>query len=418
MDLFEIRGGRSLQGEVSVGGAKNAALPLFASALLADGALALENIPDLRDIRTMEALLGHLGVRVERRGSDCTVDASRINAVDAPYDLVRTMRASVVVLGPLLARHGEARVSLPGGCAIGARPIDQHLKGLGLMGAEISLEEGNVYARAGRLRGARIYFDVPTVTGTENLMMAATLADGETVLENAAREPEVVDLADCLRGMGARIEGDGTGKIIISGVRRLGTHRHRIIPDRVETGTFMAAAGVTRGEVFLRGADPRHLDAVIAKFRDAGIEIAPDPAGLRVTARARPRAVDVKTMPYPAFPTDMQAQFMVLMAVAEGTSVITETVFENRFMHVAELDRMGADISVEGPRATIRGRSGLTGAPVMATDLRASASLVLAGLAAEGLTRVRRIYHLDRGYEALEEKLRVLGADVVRRREA
>jgi len=417
MELLKINGGRPLRGEVSVSGAKNAALPLMAAAILSDSPVRLRRAPALRDVSTMIRLLEHLGAQVERDEGNLAIRVPAVARAEAPYDLVRTMRASVLVLGPLLARVGEARVSLPGGCAIGARPIDQHLKGLERMGAEIVLEEGYVHARAKRLKGASIYLDMPTVTGTENLMMAAALADGTTVIENAACEPEVADLADCLRTMGARIEGDGTPELRIEGVDRLGGAEHTIIPDRVEAGTFIAAAAITRGDVFIRGARGDHLEAVIAKFREAGVNVDASGTGIRVRAEGRARAVNVKTMPYPAFPTDMQAQFMTLMATAEGTSVITENIFENRFMHVAELDRMGADITVDGHRATIRGVRELSGAPVMATDLRASASLVLAGLAASGTTLVRRIYHLDRGYEAIEERLSALGADIRRDQE-
>jgi len=417
MDRLVIRGGIPLRGEVRVSGAKNSVLPLMASAILAEGPCRFSNCPGLKDVETMGRVLEHLGVSWSLEGDEIVVDASGLSDVEAPYHHVRTMRASVLVLGPLLARMGRARVSLPGGCAIGARPIDQHLKGLGRMGAEIRIERGYVEARARRLRGGRILFDMPTVTGTENLMMAAALAEGETVLENAACEPEIGDLADALRSMGVAVEGDGTSRIRIQGCAAPRPIAHRVIPDRIETGTLMAAAGITGGEILIRGARPDHLEAVIEKLVAVGLSVSGEAGALRVRSDGALRAVDIKTMPHPGFPTDMQAQLMALLSLAEGTSVITETIFENRYMHVAELDRLGADIRVDGAVAQVRGVRFLTGAPVMATDLRASASLVLAGLAARGETHVRRIYHLDRGYDRLEEKLAALGADIVREKE-
>lgn len=416
MDKIIIHGGRRLKGEVRISGAKNAALPLLFATLLAPGKHRLDNVPALRDIRTAEKLLTILGAEVEREGDVFSVDAGPVRSVEAPYDLVRTMRASVLVLGPLLARLGHARVSLPGGCAIGARPINLHLKGLEAMGARIELDHGYVEARAKRLRGARIYFDIPTVGGTENLLMAASLARGTTVLENAACEPEIVDLAAALTGMGARIEGAGTDRIIIEGVDELQPLRHTVMSDRIEAGTFMVAAAMTRGDVRLLGACQTDLEALIAKLREAGAEISLEDQALRVQGPRRIAPVSIKTQPHPGFPTDMQAQFMALMSIADGTSSITENVFENRFMHVCELQRLGAEIAIEGKTATVRGVKGLLGAPVMATDLRASACLVLAGLAADNTTEVSRIYHLDRGYERLEEKFRQLGARIDRAR--
>ncbi len=417
MDKIVIHGGRRLEGEVRVSGAKNSALPLLFATLLAPGTHQVANVPDLRDITTVEKLLTVLGARVVRENGAFSVDASRIQSVEAPYDLVKTMRASVLVLGPLLARLGHARVSLPGGCAIGARPIDLHLKGLEAMGAAISLDHGYVEARAERLRGATICLDIPTVGGTENLMMAATLAKGTTVLENAACEPEIVDLAEALTRMGARIAGAGTDTVIIEGVDTLKPLDIAVMPDRIEAGTFMIASAITRGDVLLRGAVPGHLEALISKLREAGVEIAEEGGGLRVKGPEKIRSVDIKTRPHPGFPTDMQAQFMALMALGNGTSMIVENVFENRFMHVCELQRMGADIRIEGHTATVKGVRELLGAPVMATDLRASASLILAGLAAENTTEVSRIYHLDRGYEHIERKLKGLGADIERVKE-
>jgi len=414
LDKIVIHGGQRLKGEVRISGAKNAALPLLFATLLAPGRHRLANVPQLRDIDTVAQLLTTLGATVERSEGLFTVGADAIESIEAPYDLVRTMRASVLVLGPLLARHGQARVSLPGGCAIGARPINLHLKGFEAMGAKIVLDHGYVEARARRLHGARIYFDLPTVGGTENLMMAATLARGTTILENAACEPEIVDLANALNAMGARISGAGSDTVTIEGVEELRPLEYAVMPDRIEAGTFMVAAAITRGDVRVTGAVASDLEALIAKLRAAGAEIVEESGGLRVKGPRRIESVDIKTHPHPGFPTDMQAQFMALMTLGQGTSVISENVFENRFMHVCELQRMGADISIEGHSATVKGVKGLTGAPVMATDLRASASLILAGLAAENTTEVARIYHLDRGYERIETKLKQLGADIER----
>lgn len=418
MDRLVIVGGRRLVGEVAISGAKNAALPLMCAALLTREPLTLTNVPALNDIRTMLKLLEQMGVRVAREGDTVTLDAGALHNPVAPYELVKTMRAAILVLGPLVARHGEARVSLPGGCAIGARPVEQHIKGLAAMGAQVSVDHGYIQASATRLKGARIFTDMVTVTGTENLMMAACLAEGETVIENAAREPEVVDLAQCLNAMGARISGAGTDVIRIHGVERLHGASHRIMPDRIETGTYLAAAAITGGEVRLTGTSAGYLDAVIDKLMDAGCEIvsekSPSHEAISLRAPRRLKAVSIRTAPYPAFPTDMQAQFMALNTVAEGTAVIRETIFENRFMHAVELIRLGADIRIDGNTAVVTGVEKLTGATVMATDLRASASLVIAGLVAEGETVVDRIYHLDRGYERLEAKLAALGAEVRR----
>ncbi|HET7787842.1 MAG TPA: UDP-N-acetylglucosamine 1-carboxyvinyltransferase [Myxococcales bacterium] len=414
MDAIEISGGKPLHGEVQVSGSKNATLPQIAAALLAPGTSVFRGVPDLADIRTLARLLANMGVKVERSGSDLHLDASAVANPVAPYELVKTMRASVLVLGPLVARFGRARVSMPGGCAIGARPIDQHLKGLQLLGAHIDLAHGYVEARAERLRGNRILFDLPTVTGTENLMMAATLAEGRTELENCAREPEVVALAAALNAMGARVQGAGSSVITVDGVTRLRPMNLMVIPDRIEAGTLLMAALVTGGDVLVRGARAQDLDAALAKMREAGAKIDEAPGGLRVVAPARPQAVDFITAPFPGFPTDLQAQMMACLAVAKGASRVVETVFENRFMHVQELDRMGADIAIDGHTAVVRGVAKLSGAEVMATDLRASASLVLAGLRAEGTTFVHRVYHLDRGYESLEKKLAALGASIRR----
>jgi UDP-N-acetylglucosamine 1-carboxyvinyltransferase len=415
VDKLVIEGGVPLSGEVRVSGAKNATLPILCASLLTTEPLVVTNVPHLRDVTTMLTLLGELGVAIsvdERLGVE--LNAARIGAPVAPYELVRTMRASVLVLGPLAARCGEARVSLPGGCAIGLRPIDQHIKGLQAMGAEIAIEHGYIAARAKRLRGVRICLDLVTVTGTENLMMAATLAAGTTVIENAAREPEVVDLANCLTAMGARIRGAGSDVITIEGVERLhGTH-YAVMPDRIETGTFLVAAAATGGQVRLRDARPDVLDAVLDKLREAGTHITIGPDWIALGANGTLSAVNVRTAPYPAFPTDMQAQFLALNSVARGTARVTETVFENRFMHVQELKRLGADIEVEGNTAVVKGVAKLDGASVMATDLRASASLVLGGLIASGKTTVDRVYHLDRGYERIEEKLSRLGARIRR----
>jgi UDP-N-acetylglucosamine 1-carboxyvinyltransferase len=414
MDAIEITGGKPLSGEVQVSGSKNATLPQIAAALLAPGRSVFRGVPDLADIRTLGRLLGNMGARVERDGSTLQVDAEHVDKPEAPYELVKTMRASVLVLGPLVARFGRARVSLPGGCAIGARPIDQHLKVLQLLGARIELAHGYVEATAARLRGARILFDLPTVTGTENLMMAAALAEGQTVLENCAREPEVVALAEALNAMGARIHGAGSSIITIGGVTSLRPMDLQVIPDRIEAGTLLAAAMITGGNVLVRGARADDLDAAIAKMREAGARVSVEKGGLRMEAPERPEAMDFITAPFPGFPTDLQAQLMACLAVARGASRVVETVFENRFMHVQELVRMGADIAIDGHTAVVRGVSRLSGAPVMATDLRASASLVLAGLRAEGKTVVHRVYHLDRGYESLEKKLAALGAGIRR----
>ena len=413
MDKIVIRGGARLLGEVTISGAKNAALPVIVSSLLAGGWNTYRNIPNLVDIKTTKKLLRGFGAKVEE-GETLRIDTGSLTSCEAPYDLVRTMRASILVLGPLVARMGKARVSLPGGCAIGARPVNLHLKALTAMGAHIELNNGYVEATAPRLSGATIYFDIVTVTGTENIMMAATLARGRTVLENAAREPEVTNLARVLNDMGARISGAGTDVITIDGVEELHPVEAVVIPDRVEAGTFMIAAAMTGGDVVLRQCEPRHLDAVIHTLQEAGVGIIPVEGGLRVVGPPDITSINVKTIPYPGFPTDLQAQMIACMSVARGISVVTETVFENRFMHVYELMRMGADIVIEGPSAIIKGVPKLRGAPVMATDLRASASLVLAGLIAEGTTELSRVYHIDRGYERIEEKLSRLGADIRR----
>ena len=425
MDKLLIRGGRRLQGEVTISGAKNAALPDLCAALLSAEPVTLANVPQLQDVKTALKLLANMGVVAERHGGDAdlvTLDAGQVNNPEAPYELVKTMRASILVLGPLLARFGRARVSLPGGCAIGSRPVDQHIKGLQAMGAQITVEHGYIEARTPvgadgqptRLKGARITTDMVTVTGTENFLMAASLAEGETILENAAQEPEISDLAELLIAMGARIEGHGTHRIRIQGVDKLHglapAQAHQIIPDRIETGTFLCAVGATGGDVTLRRANAGHLEAVIEKLREAGIQITAGEGTIRVQADARPRSVGFRTREYPAFPTDMQAQFMALNCVAEGTAVIHETIFEN----VNELDRLGARIEVDGHSAVVTGVPQLSGATVMATDLRASASLVIAGLVAEGETLVDRIYHLDRGYDRMEAKLRGIGADIER----
>ncbi|UCD35773.1 MAG: UDP-N-acetylglucosamine 1-carboxyvinyltransferase [Nitrospiraceae bacterium] len=414
MDKIEIEGGLRLNGEVSISGAKNAALPVMAASILGPGENIISNVPVLRDISTMGKLLAHLGMGYHHEDGEVILQSERITAVEAPYDYVKTMRASVLVLGPLLARTGEAKVSLPGGCAIGARPINLHTMGLEKMGARIALTEGYIHAKAERLKGTTIYFDIPTVTGTENLMMAASLAEGVTVLENAACEPEVIDLADALRSMGAEIEGAGTGIIKIRGVTSLSPLNYRVIPDRIETGTFLTAAAITGGEVTIRDCRPEHSEALINKLQEAGAQIRQEGSALFISGSGRSRSRDIKTMPYPGFPTDMQAQFMALMSLAEGTSLITENIFENRFMHVAELRRMGADISVQGSSATVKGVRVLAGAPVMATDLRASASLVVAGLGARGTTLIDRVYHIDRGYQGIEKKLEMLGARIRR----
>jgi len=417
MDKIRIRGGRPLSGEIVIGGAKNAGLPLMTAGLLTDERLTLTNVPLLADIHTMAALIAQHGVAVDRPGNDGRVLSigGAISNTEAPYDIVRKMRASVLVLGPLVARMGEARVSLPGGCAIGTRPVDLHLSGLEQMGATIRLDSGYVHASAPQgLRGAEIVFPFTSVGATENLLMAASLADGRTVLANAAREPEITDLADCLVAMGARIAGIGTERLTIDGVKRLHGATHAIIPDRIETGSYACAAAIAGGEVFLRGGRLDHLGALVRALGEAGVEITAQDGGLMVKRLNGLHGADVMTQPYPGFPTDMQAQFMALMCVSDGAAMITETIFENRFMHVPELNRMGGRINVNGPSAIVRGVPALSGAPVMATDLRASFSLVLAGLAARGETVVNRVYHLDRGYEAVEQKLAACGADIER----
>jgi UDP-N-acetylglucosamine 1-carboxyvinyltransferase len=414
VDKLRIAGGRELRGEARISGAKNAALPILCAALLAERPLELANVPRLMDISTMAKLLGQMGVQVERAGENLVLNAKTIADPTAPYEMVKTMRASVLVLGPLLARCGRAKVSLPGGCAIGQRPVDQHVKGLQAMGATISVEHGYMHAHARRLRGARIVMDMVTVTGTENLMMAAALAEGETLLENAAREPEVVDLARCLAAMGAKIEGAGTDAIRIEGVSSLGGAAHRVMPDRIETGTYLAAVAAAGGKVKLTGAAPDTLDATLEKLRETGVVVKTGNSEIEIEAEGRPNSVSIRTAPYPGFATDMQAQFMALASIAAGTATITETIFENRFMHALELQRLGADIAIQGNTAVVRGVERLQGATVMATDLRASASLVIAGLVAEGETTIERIYHLDRGYEALEKKLGALGARIER----
>jgi len=414
MDKLAIQGGVPLSGEIAISGAKNAALPILCAALLTTEPLHLSNLPRLNDIATLLKLLAQMGVAVQQEGENLTLDASGLHNPVASYDLVKTMRASILVLGPLLARHGEARVSLPGGCAIGARPVDQHIKGLQEMGAEIHVEQGYIEARASRLNGTHICTDMVTVTGTENLMMAACLAQGETVIENAAREPEVVDLANCLIRMGARIDGVGTDKIRIRGVERLHGAEYAIMPDRIETGTYLCAAAATGGSVRLTGAAPNSLDAVVGKLMGAGCNIVLGDHTITLKAPLRLKSVSLETAPYPAFPTDMQAQFMAINSVAEGVAIIHETIFENRFMHASELQRLGADIQIMDGSAVVRGVERLQGATVMATDLRASASLVIAALAAEGETVIDRIYHLDRGYERMETKLAQLGARVQR----
>ncbi len=414
MDKILVQGGHRLVGTVQVSGAKNAALPILASALLCDGPNTFTNVPILRDIQSTLQLLSHLGARCDMQGHTVQVDAGGLNTHEAPYDLVRKMRASILVLGPLVARLKKARVSLPGGCAIGARPINLHLRGLELLGAQIDLSHGYVEASCERLRGAEIYFDMVTVTGTENIMMAAVLAEGRTVLRNAACEPEVTALADVLNKMGARIQGAGTPEIVIQGVEQLHPISAAIISDRIEAGTLMTAAALTQGDVIVQGAEPENLEAVIHKLRLAGTQVDVNGNQIRVQGQRPIHSVDVKTLPYPGFPTDMQAQFMVLMTVARGSCLISETIFENRFIHVSELQRMGADIAVTGNSALIKGVARLSGAPVMASDLRASACLILAGLVADNTTEVNRVYHLDRGYEALEVKFQQLGAAIRR----
>ncbi|MBI2989373.1 MAG: UDP-N-acetylglucosamine 1-carboxyvinyltransferase [Deltaproteobacteria bacterium] len=420
MDKILVKGGRRLEGEVAVGGSKNAALPILISSLLTAEPCRYQGIPDLVDIHTALKLLSGLGVRVEKERSpfrgvgELTLQADRVSKMEASYDLVKTMRASFLVMGPLLSRFGAARVSTPGGCAIGARPVNLHLKGLAEMGAGIDLVHGYAEARTRKLHGAKIYLDVPSVGATENLMMAASLADGTTAIENAAKEPEIEELALVLNKMGARIEGAGSDIVKIEGIDELHGVSHRIIPDRIEAGTFMVAAALTRGDIVVRGARPDHLDAFLLKLREAGVGLTVAGDEIRVKGDGKAKSVDITTLPYPGFPTDLQAQMMVLMSVSDGVSMITETIFENRFMHAQELSRMGADIRLEGNRAIIKGVESLSGAPVMATDLRASVSLVLAGLVATGRTEISRIYHLDRGYEHIEKKLSNMGADIQR----
>jgi len=414
MQKLALIGGAPLHGEVRISGAKNAALPILCAGLLTADDLHLTNLPDLHDVNTMRRLLEQMGVKATLGTSEITLNGAAVNKLEAPYDMVKTMRAAILVLGPLVARFGEARVSLPGGCAIGSRPVDLHIKGLQAMGAEIHIEHGYIHATAKRLKGARIFFDIVSVTGTENLMMAAALADGVTVLENAAREPEIVDLADCLRTMGAKITGDGTDTITIVGVENLHGASHRILPDRIESGTFLVAAAATGGDITLRDTRADLLETVLEKLAEAGAEITTGEGFIRLKMSGRPKAVNVRTAPHPAFPTDMQAQFMALNCIAEGSAMVVETIFENRFMHVQELIRLGADIAIEGNTSMVRGVAKLEGADVMATDLRASACLVIAGLAAEGETVIDRIYHLDRGYEHIEAKLGQLGANIRR----
>jgi UDP-N-acetylglucosamine 1-carboxyvinyltransferase len=420
MDRFHIHGGRPLQGEISVSGAKNAALPILCASLLTAEPLVLSNVPRLRDVGTMKKLLMQMGTRIETVAQQADgqeqlcLTSDAMTHLQAPYELVKTMRASVLVLGPMLARFGEALVSLPGGCAIGQRPVDQHIKGLTAMGAEIQIEHGYIKAQAKRLRGARIVTDMVTVTGTENLMMAAVLAEGTTVIDNAAREPEVVDLANCLIRMGARIEGAGTDRIVIHGVDRLGGAQHAIMADRIEAGTFLCAVAAAGGDVLVRQAQSDMMGATIEKLREAGVHLQESEQGIRVIAQARPKPINFRTAPFPGLATDMQAQLMTVASIAQGTSIITETIFENRFMHVQELRRLGAEIEVDGHTAVVKGVAGLSGARVMATDLRASAGLVIAALVAKGETEIDRIYHLDRGYDRMEQKLGAIGARVLR----
>lgn len=414
MDKLQIVGGKRLQGDISVSGAKNAALPILCAGLLTAGDLHLSNVPRLHDVRTMLKLLEKTGLKVTQDDEKVTMNGSAIDTLEAPYELVKTMRASILVLGPLLARFGEAKVSLPGGCAIGSRPVDQHIKGLRAMGAEITIEGGYIYAKAKKLKGARIHTDMITVTGTENLLMAATLAEGETVLENAAREPEVTDLANLLVAMGAKIEGIGTDRLVIQGVDELHGAQHAVISDRIEAATFLCAVAATGGDIVLTNTRTDIFDVALDKLREIGLQLTVGSDTIRAKMDGRPRPVSFRTTEYPGFPTDMQAQFMAVNTIADGASKVTETIFENRFMHVQEMNRLGAQISTEGNTAFIKGVARLVGAPVMATDLRASASLVIAGMAAEGTTLIDRIYHLDRGYDRMEVKLSAVGADIVR----
>jgi len=414
MDKLLIRGGKRLSGEIAIAGAKNAALPILCAGLLTPDTVQLHNVPRLQDVATMLKLLLQMGLRVEQDGENVTLNGASVDRLEAPYEMVKTMRASILVLGPLLARFGEAKVSLPGGCAIGSRPVDQHIKGLRAMGADIAIEAGYIHARAQKLKGTRIVTDMITVTGTENLLMAATLAEGETILENAAREPEVTDLANLLVAMGAKIDGIGTDRLVIQGVDRLHGASHTVIPDRIETATFLCAVAAAGGDVTLRRVRPDILDAALDKLRDAGVAITAGDDWIRGQMMSRPKAVSFRTTEYPGFPTDMQAQFMAMNCIAEGSSRVIETIFENRFMHVQEMNRLGACIGIEGHTATVTGVERLVGAPVMATDLRASASLVIAALAAEGETCIDRIYHLDRGYDRMESKLSAVGADIQR----
>ncbi len=414
MDRLAITGGQRLEGRVTAAGAKNAALPILAATLLGEGECAISNLPQVRDVATMTTLISLLGVSVKRDGSRVVIDATSVQSFDAPYDLVKTMRASVLVLGPLLARFGEAVVSLPGGCAIGPRPVNLHLDGLRKLGATVSVDHGYIRAQATRLRGQRIDLEFPTVTGTENLLMAASLAHGTTVINNAAMEPEIIDLAAFLSKRGAKIEGAGSGRLVVEGVSALHGAEHEVMPDRIETGTYLVAGAMTGGRVEVERCVPAHLAVVLAKLRECGADVSETAGSITITAPRRLQAVDVHTSPYPGFPTDLQAQMMALLCLTEGTGVMTETVFEGRFLHVSELQRMGAAITVDGHRAVVKGLDHLTGAPVMASDLRASAGLLLAALAAEGDTQISRIYHLDRGYERIEDKLQALGA-VVRR---
>ena len=414
MDKLQIVGGKRLDGDITISGAKNAALPILCAALLTAGDLELSNVPHLHDVKTMLKLLAQTGLTVQQNGENVTLNGAAIDTLEAPYELVKTMRASILVLGPLLARFGQAKVSLPGGCAIGSRPVDQHIAGLRALGAEIRIEGGYIYAQCAKLKGAHIRTDMITVTGTENLLMAATLAEGETVLENAAREPEVTDLANLLVAMGAKISGIGTERLVIEGVAALHGARHAVISDRIEAGTFLCAVAATGGDILLRNTRTDILDAALDKLRAIGLQMTIGADSIRATMTARPRPVTFATTEYPGFPTDMQAQFMAVNTIADGASCVTETIFENRFMHVQEMNRLGAAIRIDGNTASIDGVSMLRGAPVMATDLRASASLVIAGMAAEGLTVIERIYHLDRGYDRMEVKLSAVGADIVR----